>query len=299
MTGKRYNGRLIKRAIVAFPFMPRTGPRARYTGKFSVMSDLSSRSDAEKASANISSNVTDNTTSETIASETTASDTPSRKRAVVIYSGGMDSFTVLHRAIREGYEVAALSFDYGQRHRRELDAAKRVTTQLGIEHKIVDITAIHGLIGNSALTDTSQEMPTGNYDSDNMKSTVVPNRNMILLSLAIGYAVNIEAPYCFYGAHGGDHAIYPDCRPEFVARMNDVAAIANYQPVELCVPYLHKDKTDILADGLAMGLDYSDTWTCYLGQEKACGECGSCRERLEAFANQGLEDPIPYVKGVR
>ncbi|WP_027350710.1 7-cyano-7-deazaguanine synthase QueC [Halotalea alkalilenta] len=224
---------------------------------------------------------------------------PASRRAVVIYSGGMDSFTVLHRAIDEGFEVHALSFDYGQRHRRELEVAARVCRRLGIDHRVVDLRAIHGLIDASSLTDASKPLPKAAYAGDNMRSTVVPNRNMILLALAIGHAVNIEAPVCFYGAHGGDHAIYPDCRPEFVDKINAVAAIANYQPVEVVAPYLHADKASILADGLAMGLDYADTWTCYLGAALACGECGSCRERLAAFAAHRLEDPLDYVDGVR
>ncbi|MGQ7243834.1 7-cyano-7-deazaguanine synthase QueC [Salinicola sp. V024] len=214
---------------------------------------------------------------------------------VVIYSGGMDSYTVLHRAIREGYDVHALSFHYGQRHARELDVASRVCADLGLSHRVVDIRAIHELIGNSALTDSGRAMPKADYAEDNLADTVVPNRNMILLSLAIGYAVNVKAPICFYGAHGGDHVLYPDCRPAFVERMNDVSAIANFEAVSIEAPYLHSDKAQILADGIEMGLDYADTWTCYLGQEVACGECGSCRERLNAFAELGMTDPIPYA----
>jgi 7-cyano-7-deazaguanine synthase len=220
--------------------------------------------------------------------------TSSIPRAVVIYSGGMDSYTVLHRARREGYELHALSFNYGQRHARELDTAKQVCAELGIAHQIVDIRAIHGLIDSSALTDASQALPGGDYDADNLSATVVPNRNMILLSLAIAQAVNIGAERVFYGAHGGDHVLYPDCRPEFVEKMNDVAAIANFSPVAIEAPYLHKGKDEILADGLAMGLDYANTWTCYLGETLACGECGSCRERLAAFAHHGLSDPLGY-----
>jgi len=223
----------------------------------------------------------------------TISSTPAR--AVVIYSGGMDSYTVLHHALRRGYELHALSFHYGQRHARELDAARRVCEQLGIAHQVVDIQAIHPLIDNSALTDAERALPDGDYAEDNLTATVVPNRNMILLSLAIAKAVNIGAEVCFYGAHGGDHVLYPDCRPEFLARMNDVAAIANFSPVTIEAPYLHADKADILADGLAMGLDYAETWTCYQGGETACGECGSCRERLAAFAAHGQVDPLPYA----
>lgn len=231
---------------------------------------------------------------DTFSSRSSLSSPVAARRAVVIYSGGMDSFTVLHKAIAEGYEVHALSFNYGQRHSRELEVAAKVCKGLGVSHKVVDIRAIHGLIDNSSLTNAAQDLPTGNYDEDTMTSTVVPNRNMILLSLAIGYAVNIDAEHCFYGAHGGDHAIYPDCRPEFVTAMQAVARIANYTPVEVHAPYLTSSKADILADGVSMGLDYAETWTCYLGADDACGECGSCRERLAAFEVHGLTDPLSY-----
>ena len=216
------------------------------------------------------------------------------KKVVVIYSGGMDSYTVLHKAIQQGLTPYALTFDYGQRHIKEIDVARSVCEELGINHKVIDISAINQLIGGSSLTDSSIDVALGHYEEENMKSTVVPNRNMILLSLAIGYAVSIGAEQVYYGAHSGDHAIYPDCRPEFVEKMNDVAAIANYEKTEIFSPYLDTNKIGILKDGLAMGLDYSKTWTCYNGREKACGKCGSCVERLEAFAENGLTDPIAY-----
>jgi 7-cyano-7-deazaguanine synthase len=215
------------------------------------------------------------------------------QKVVVIYSGGMDSFTVLHNAIRAGHQVYALSFNYGQRHVKELICAQNVCQELGIHHKIVDISAINQLIGGSSLTDDI-EVPEGHYAADNMKSTVVPNRNMILLSLAVGYAVSLNAQAVYYGAHSGDHFIYPDCRPEFVQKMNDVCQIANYEPVDIISPYLQQTKIEILKDGLQMGLDYSKTWTCYNGREKACGKCGSCQERLEAFALNQVTDPLPY-----
>ncbi|MAD45684.1 MAG: 7-cyano-7-deazaguanine synthase QueC [Oceanospirillaceae bacterium] len=215
------------------------------------------------------------------------------EKAVVIYSGGMDSFTILNKAVREGLEVFALTFNYGQKHSKEIEYAERVCEELGINHRIIDITAINQLIHNSSLT-SDTEIPEGHYADDNMKSTMVPNRNMILLSLAIGYAVDIGAGKVYYGAHSGDHAIYPDCRPEFVHAMNDVAKIANYEPVEIVTPYLTGDKISILKDGLAMGLDYGKSWTCYNGREKACGKCGSCVERLEAFEKNHTTDPLPY-----
>ncbi len=221
--------------------------------------------------------------------------TSTANATVVIYSGGMDSFTVLHRALREGRDVHALSFDYGQRHVRELDIARRVCHTLSVPHQVVDIRAIHGLIDNSSLTDATQPMPHGDYASDNLASTAVPNRNMILLSLAIAKAVNIGADRVDYGAHGGDHVLYPDCRPAFVEAMRHAAGLANLEPVEIHAPYLHATKAEILRDGLAMGLDYADTWTCYEGDTLACGQCASCCERLDAFAANGVTDPLGYA----
>ncbi|MBO9491360.1 7-cyano-7-deazaguanine synthase QueC [Endozoicomonas sp. G2_1] len=215
------------------------------------------------------------------------------EKVVVIYSGGMDSFTVLNRALKDGKQVYALSFDYGQRHVKELACAAKVCEELNVPHKVVDISAINQLLAGSSLTDDI-EIPEGHYEEESMKSTVVPNRNMILLSLAVGYAVSVEASQVYYGAHSGDHAIYPDCRPEFVLKMNDVCKIANYDAVEIFSPYLEVSKTAILTDGLAMGLDYSNTWTCYNGREHACGKCGACVERLEAFRDNNTTDPLTY-----
>jgi 7-cyano-7-deazaguanine synthase len=214
-------------------------------------------------------------------------------KIVVIYSGGMDSFTVLNEAVRTGKRVYAVSFNYGQKHAKELHYAQKVCDELAIPHKIVDITAIHQLLLGSSLTDDI-EIPDGHYEEESMISTMVPNRNMIMLSLAIGYAVSIGAESVYYGAHSGDHAIYPDCRPEFVAKMAEVSKIANYEPIDIVAPFLDKSKIDILRQGLALGLDYSKTWTCYKGREKACGKCGACQERLEAFSENGVKDPLSY-----
>jgi 7-cyano-7-deazaguanine synthase len=214
-------------------------------------------------------------------------------KVVVIFSGGMDSFTVLNMAVKQGFEVFALSFDYGQRHKKELDYAGEACNKLNVNHKIIDISAINELIGGSSLT-SDIEVAEGHYELESMKTTVVPNRNMILLSMAVGYAVSLGANKVYYGAHSGDHAIYPDCRPEFVKRMNDVCAIANYEAVEIITPFLHESKIAILTAGLEMGLDYGQTWTCYNGRELACGKCGACQERLEAFAENGSTDPLEY-----
>lgn len=212
---------------------------------------------------------------------------------VVIYSGGMDSYTLLHLARARGFKVHALSFNYGQRHVRELECAASVADSLGIPHKVIDIRAMNEVMSGSALT-SGIEVPEGHYEEDSMKSTVVPNRNMILLSLATGYAVTVGAGAVWYGAHGGDHAIYPDCRPEFVEKMDAVCRVANYEPVAIEAPFMALDKGEILAEGLKLGLDYRHTWTCYNGRARACGRCGSCVERLEAFAAQGVTDPLDY-----
>ena len=212
---------------------------------------------------------------------------------VVIYSGGMDSYTLLHLARERGYRVHALSFNYGQRHVRELECARSVCEAQGIPHKVIDIRAMSEVMAGSSLT-SDVEVPEGHYEEDSMKATVVPNRNMILLSLATGYAVTVGAGAVWYGAHGGDHAIYPDCRPEFVEKMDAVCRVANYEPVGIEAPFMAMDKGQILAEGLRLGLDYSQTWTCYNGREQACGRCGSCVERLEAFAANGVTDPLEY-----
>tara|TARA_Y100000310_G_scaffold340952_1_gene438480 strand:- start:1746 stop:2438 length:693 start_codon:yes stop_codon:yes gene_type:complete len=227
-----------------------------------------------------------------------------KRKAVVVYSGGMDSFTVLHRAIESGAEVYAINFNYGQRHDVEISKAIEVCYDLGLPFKRVNIVALNSLINNSALTGDI-EVPKGHYEDETMKQTVVPNRNMMLLSMAAAYAVNIGATELWYGAHSGDHAIYPDCRPEFVEAMEKVLAIANYEPIELVVPFIHGNKQTILEWGMQRELDYSKTWTCYdpqwdglvkrLGEPKACGKCGSCQERLEAFELIGQTDPVEYV----
>jgi 7-cyano-7-deazaguanine synthase len=216
-----------------------------------------------------------------------------KQKAVVIYSGGMDSFTLLNKVVKEGYDVFPLTFNYGQKHVKEVEAAKTVCTQLNLPLKILDISAINALMQSSSLVG-SEDIPEGHYESENMRSTVVPNRNMILLSLAIAYGVDIKAGKVYYGAHAGDHAIYPDCRPEFVHAMNEVAGIANYEHVTIETPYLNSSKGEILKDGLSMGLTYEHTWTCYNGREKACGKCGACVERLEAFADNQICDPVEY-----
>jgi len=215
------------------------------------------------------------------------------KKAVLIYSGGMDSYTLLNELMATGHEVLPLSFNYGQRHNKELIYAHRVCTELGLDHKIVDISAIGELIPGSALT-SNIKVPEGHYEEASMKATVVPNRNMIMLSMAVAYAVSRGIDHVYIGAHAGDHAIYPDCRPEFIDAMTRVTKIANYLPVHINAPYLSMTKGDIAEVGKHLGIDYANAWTCYNGREKACGKCGACQERIEAMAQAGIIDPLVY-----
>ena len=217
-----------------------------------------------------------------------------KKKTVAVVSGGMDSVTMLHKLHAEGHELQAISFNYGQRHSKELDLAKENADILGIPHTLVDMKFLGQLACNSALTGDIN-VPEGHYADENMKLTVVPNRNMIMASLAIAKAVNDNFNGIAMGIHSGDHAIYPDCRPEFASALRTISLVANYQPIELYSPYLYSDKTGIIKDGLEVGVDYAKTWTCYKGDKIACGVCGSCQERLEAFKNNNMKDPLEYA----
>lgn len=220
-------------------------------------------------------------------------------KAVVLLSGGLDSTTLVYDMVHRQLEVRPISFMYGQKHSKELEAARATCDKLGLSHRVLDLSVLNQ-VAPSALTRSSVEIPIGHYQEDSMKATVVPNRNMVLLSLATSYAISIGAASVWYGAHSGDHAIYPDCRPEFVAMLGAAIKICDWHSVELITPYLHSSKNDIIKTGIALRVDYSLTWTCYEGKELACGKCGSCTERLEAFRVNNLIDPIQYEeKGER
>lgn len=216
------------------------------------------------------------------------------KDTVCIYSGGMDSYTLAALTLREGRLAACLSFDYGQRHKKELEYAAANCAAWEVDHHIIRLDALQGVFLGSALLN-QLEMPHGHYASENMKQTVVPNRNMIMLSIAIAFAASRKLKVVRYGAHSGDHTIYPDCRAEFTAAMNHAAHICDWSPVTVEAPFQYLDKAQILEQGFALGLDYSRSWTCYEGGLNPCGKCGSCQERLDAFRMVGRYDPLPYV----
>ncbi|WPX09026.1 7-cyano-7-deazaguanine synthase QueC [Anaerocellum danielii] len=214
-------------------------------------------------------------------------------RAVVVLSGGMDSTTLLYDVKSQGYEVYAISFLYGQKHSKELEFAKKTCSLLSVPHKIVNISFFAEL-ATSALTTKTWDVPEGYYTDSTMKQTVVPNRNMVLLAISAAYAISLGAKKLFYGAHAGDHPIYPDCRKEFVEAMKNALYLADYTGLELEAPYVDMKKEDILRRGLELGVDFSLTWSCYKGGQKACGRCGTCTERIEAFKKVGVKDPIEY-----
>lgn len=220
------------------------------------------------------------------------------KKATMIISGGMDSTTLAYFLRAQGYELSMLSFNYGQRHSRELECAKKIAANLRAEHTIIDLQAIRPLIKGSSLTDETVDTPHGHYAADNMKLTVVPNRNAIMLSIAWGIACVNGSELLAFGAHAGDHFIYPDCRPEFVSAMN-IAMRSGTEgfrndALTIAAPFLDMTKTQIAEIGGELGVPYEDTYTCYEGKENHCGKCGACQERKEAFRDSGVFDPTVY-----
>jgi len=219
--------------------------------------------------------------------------------SIVVLSGGMDSTTLLWDTLATypDEKVETVSFNYGQRHARELDCARRLAACRRIPHHELDISALKVVFAGSSQTTTSIPVPEGRYDAPSMKTTVVPNRNMIMLALAAGLAIARHHSWIAYGAHSGDHAIYPDCRPEFVSTMSAALGRCHYPPgIRLWVPYLNNTKGQICKRGLELGVPYRLTWTCYAGLERPCGKCGACVERAEAFAFANVQDPLLEVE---
>jgi 7-cyano-7-deazaguanine synthase len=215
--------------------------------------------------------------------------------AVLILSGGLDSTTLLYDLVARGDRVDALSVNYGQRHARELACAAALCAQLGVRHECVDLRALGRLLGGSALTDSSVAVPKGHYEEESMKTTVVPNRNMLLLAVAGAWAISLKADAVAYAAHGGDHAIYPDCRPEFAEALDRALGLADWHRIRLERPYVGLTKADLVRRGAALGVPYEKTWSCYEGGKLHCGRCGTCIERREAFDLAGVPDPTQYA----
>jgi 7-cyano-7-deazaguanine synthase len=224
-----------------------------------------------------------------------------RPTAVVVASGGLDSTTLAYHLLHGGYQLRLVSFDYGQRHRRELDFAVSLARRLSAPHHLVDLRALGRLLSGSALTDATVEVPDGHYTDELMRVTVVPNRNALLLDVAVAVAISCAAEAVAFGAHGGDHVIYPDCRPAFVEAFDRSVRAANegflVDGFQLLAPFLSWTKTEVVRRGAELGVPFADTWSCYKGDETHCGTCGTCTERREAFALAGVADPTRYTNG--
>ncbi|MDA1229492.1 MAG: 7-cyano-7-deazaguanine synthase QueC [Planctomycetota bacterium] len=218
------------------------------------------------------------------------------RHTVVVFSGGLDSTTLLYHLRAEGHDVRAISVNYGQRHSRELESARTITQRLNIEHRIVDLSGLASLFGQNALTDHSVTVPHGEYSAVTIPVTTVPNRNMILLSLATGWAIASKCDSVAFGAHGGEYTPYADCKPLFAATMNAATHACDDMPVEVLSPFVRWHKTDIVRRGLELDVPFELTWSCYEGGTKACGKCSTCRDRDEAFANIGLPDPVTSTR---
>jgi 7-cyano-7-deazaguanine synthase len=216
-------------------------------------------------------------------------------KVVVLCSGGMDSVTALHWARRHHEIVTALSFDYGSKHNpREIPCAAEQARSLGVPHAVVALEFINRLF-TSALLQSGGPVPDGHYEDATMQQTVVPFRNAIMLSIAAGLCESRGAAGLVIAAHGGDHAIYPDCREAFLRAMDEAMRQGTYAGVTLLRPFIDLNKAQIAAEGTRLGVDYARTWSCYKGGEIHCGRCGTCVERREAFLLAGLPDPTVYA----
>lgn len=219
-------------------------------------------------------------------------------RTVILCSGGIDSVTLAHKIAAEHELVRLLTFDYGQRHAKEVEFAARTAQRLGARHDLVDIRALAQFLTSSSLIDGAADaIPDGHYAQETMKSTIVPNRNAIMLTIAFGIASGMQAEAVGIAVHSGDHFIYPDCRPAFVDafRAMQEKALEGMGEVALLAPFVQTSKAGIVTEGARLGVPFAETWSCYKGGEKHCGRCGTCVERAEAFHLAGIPDPTVYA----
>lgn len=214
------------------------------------------------------------------------------KDSVIVVSGGMDSITLLYE--KKDEIALGISFDYGSNHNHnELPLAALHCQRLGIAHVVIPLGFMHQYF-KSSLLESGESIPDGSYDEENMKSTVVPFRNGVMLAVAAGIAESNGLTKVLIANHGGDHTIYPDCRPEFIAAMDAAVEAGTFARVRVVAPYTNISKADIARRGRALGIDYAETWSCYKGGDVHCGTCGTCVERKEALREAGIEDNTPY-----
>lgn len=216
-------------------------------------------------------------------------------KTIVVCSGGLDSVTLAYKVAKERELTSLISFDYGQRHKKELEFAAICADALGAAHHIIDISSVGAALTGSALTD-DVDVPDGHYEEETMKATIVPNRNAIMMTIAYGVAASQGAQAVAAAVHAGDHHIYPDCRPEFTESFEAMqkCALEGVAEIEFYTPFVHLSKADIAAEAARLGVPFDKTWSCYKGGTVHCGRCGTCVERIEAFALAGVEDPTEY-----
>ncbi|MEE1820964.1 7-cyano-7-deazaguanine synthase QueC [Streptomyces sp. BE20] len=224
---------------------------------------------------------------------------PLPRHAVLIFSGGLDSTTAAYHLAANGTRLILLSIDYGQQHSVELRHAAKIAALLDSPHHVLDLRPLGALLNCSALTDPALAVPDGHYTDATMRSTVVPHRNALMLDLAVAVAVGQGADAVVFGAHAGDHPIYPDCRPAFLTAYQQMVAAANegFLPdgFQIAAPFLSMTKADIVRVGAAVGVPFERTWSCYKGGAVHCGRCGTCTERREAFTLAEVTDPTVYA----
>jgi len=214
------------------------------------------------------------------------------KDSVIVVSGGMDSVTLLYE--KKDEIALGISFDYGSNHNHnELPLAALHCQRLGIAHVVIPLGFMQQYF-KSSLLESGESIPDGSYDEENMKSTVVPFRNGVMLAVAAGIAESNGLTKVLIANHGGDHTIYPDCRPEFIAAMDTAVEAGTFARVRVVAPYTNISKAEIARRGRALGIDYAETWSCYKGGDVHCGTCGTCVERKEALREAGIEDNTPY-----
>lgn len=216
-------------------------------------------------------------------------------KTILIFSGGMDSTVLLYHLLDQGHTVKALCIDYGQRHRKEITHAQALANNLQVSLQIADLRSLTPLLQGSSLTTDDIAVPEGHYEEATMKATVVSNRNMLLLSIATAWAISEKFDTVSYAAHGGDHAIYPDCREAFTQAMDTAMGLADWHTVRLNRPFVNKTKSELVTLGTKLGVPFAQTWSCYKGEGVHCGRCGTCVERREAFHLAGVTDPTAYA----
>ncbi len=221
------------------------------------------------------------------------------KGNVIILSGGLDSTVLLYHIINNKPlfgEPVAVSFDYGQRHFKEIEYASQTAKRQYVKHHIINLHRLSEFLSTSALVNPDEKIPTGHYTEESLEATIVPNRNMIMLSIATAIAIKHKAEFVLYGAHKDDHGVYPDCRPDFIKAMSYTINLCDNSEIKMLAPFMEKTKAQIVNIGNQLQVPFEGTWSCYVGGTMHCGECSTCHARKEAFNLNHIKDPTKYLK---